>query len=305
MNNLISVLIPSHNREDTILKAVNSVIEQTYIGDIECIIVDSTKNDSVQNIVENYKKTIKKNNRRILFYKNQLNEFPYSNWVELSTLFKGDYVKFLCNDDWLEVNAIETMVSELKKNNLSCVVSNINLFKQNETSFHHYDLNRNINKNKIIDSVLELDKTIPITQSAVLMTAEGFSKAFEFSLKNFQCTKNLLGEDLLFTYYHFFKDQKATFLNLALCNSKAVNDSITRITPRLNIDFCNINSIEVLLQNFKFKLTRKQKKRIRHLMFMYYLIKFFTRNSNYKYYKKTRFIPFPEFKEFFRYLLKK
>lgn len=49
----MSVIIPVYNREDTIARAVNSVLQQTY-KKIEVIIVDDCSNDSSVNIVKKY-----------------------------------------------------------------------------------------------------------------------------------------------------------------------------------------------------------------------------------------------------------
>lgn len=50
----ISVVIPMYNSEKTIERALNSVKDQSYIGDVEIVVVNDGSKDLSQKIVENY-----------------------------------------------------------------------------------------------------------------------------------------------------------------------------------------------------------------------------------------------------------
>ena len=52
MNDLVSVIIPLYNRQNTIVRAVESVLNQTY-KNIEIIIVDDCSSDDGCKIIEN------------------------------------------------------------------------------------------------------------------------------------------------------------------------------------------------------------------------------------------------------------
>src|SRR5690606_11108433 len=54
--NKISVVIPMYNSEKTIERALDSVISQTYAGEIEIIVVNDGSTDNSAEIVENYNK---------------------------------------------------------------------------------------------------------------------------------------------------------------------------------------------------------------------------------------------------------
>lgn len=54
MNNKISVIIPTYNREKTILRAINSVLEQSY-ENLELLVVDDASTDNTEEVVRSVK----------------------------------------------------------------------------------------------------------------------------------------------------------------------------------------------------------------------------------------------------------
>ena len=59
----ISVIIPMYNAENTIIKSLESVLNQTYKGKIEVLIVNDGSKDSSRMIVEKF---IEKNNSEVI-----------------------------------------------------------------------------------------------------------------------------------------------------------------------------------------------------------------------------------------------
>jgi glycosyltransferase involved in cell wall biosynthesis len=112
MKDLVSVVIPVYNREKTIVRAVKSVLNQTY-KNIEVIIVDDCSSDNSRVVIEN---AFSENNnvRYICLEKNSGACVARNRGVQLS---KGKYVAFLDSDDAFLPNKIEKQISCLCQTN--------------------------------------------------------------------------------------------------------------------------------------------------------------------------------------------
>lgn len=110
MEKLVSVIIPSFNREHTIARAVNSVLNQTY-KQVEIIIVDDCSSDKTNEIV--YREF--GGNNKVIFHQLKVNSgacHARNKGVELS---HGDYVAFLDSDDEYLPKKIEKQILMLEK----------------------------------------------------------------------------------------------------------------------------------------------------------------------------------------------
>lgn len=112
MKDLVSVVIPVYNREKTIVRAVKSVLNQTY-KNIEVIVVDDCSSDKSRVVIEN---AFSENNnvRYICLEKNSGACVARNRGVQLS---KGKYVAFLDSDDAFLPNKIEKQISCLCETN--------------------------------------------------------------------------------------------------------------------------------------------------------------------------------------------
>lgn len=92
---LVSVVIPTHNRSELIKNAVNSVLNQTY-KNIELIIVDDASTDKTEEIVKSLDQS------KIKYIKNEeAKGGNYARNLGISSS-KGKYVAFLDDDDeWM------------------------------------------------------------------------------------------------------------------------------------------------------------------------------------------------------------
>lgn len=122
---MVSVIIPTYNRESLIKRAILSVLNQTY-KDFEVIIVDDGSIDNTKLVVESI------NDNRISYFKLPSNGgLSHARNTGVS-LAKGELVAFQDSDDeWLE-NKLEVQVRELYETNSDLVACAMNLYSNGE-----------------------------------------------------------------------------------------------------------------------------------------------------------------------------
>lgn len=103
-NPIISIIIPTYNREKLIIKALNSIFNQTF-QDFEILIIDDASTDNTRNVVENLK------NQKIRYYRLDKNGGQCVARNYGIKRASGKYIAFLDSDDeWLP----EKLGSQLK-----------------------------------------------------------------------------------------------------------------------------------------------------------------------------------------------
>ncbi len=109
---MVTVIIPVFNREDTISRAVNSVLQQKY-KNIEVIIVDDCSNDSTVNVVKDFRDPRVK---LICLPQNHGANYARNRGIENA---KGTYIAFQDSDDeWLK-GKLDKQIKYMTNNNLA------------------------------------------------------------------------------------------------------------------------------------------------------------------------------------------
>lgn len=106
----ISIIIPTYNVVNYIVECLSSVAKQTYVGEMECIVVDDCgKDDSVlkaERFISDYKGNI---DYRILHReKNGGLSAARNSGLDAAT---GDYIYFLDSDDYISNDCLEKLYS--------------------------------------------------------------------------------------------------------------------------------------------------------------------------------------------------
>jgi glycosyltransferase involved in cell wall biosynthesis len=110
---MVSVIIPTYNRANTIRKAAESVLEQTY-KDIELIIVDDGSTDNTDEVL----KEIQKNDKRVIVCKHDHNRGACAARNTGILNSKGDYIAFQDSDDIWMKEKIEKQMEVMERENV-------------------------------------------------------------------------------------------------------------------------------------------------------------------------------------------
>lgn len=106
---LVSAIIPTHNRADLLLKAIESILNQTY-KNIEIIIIDDASTDDTEEVVLSLK------NDKITYHK--VIESKGGNHARNlgAEKARGKYIAFLDDDDIWREDKIQKQVAALQNN---------------------------------------------------------------------------------------------------------------------------------------------------------------------------------------------
>lgn len=113
---LVSICIPTYNGEQFIGEAMDSAIAQTY-SNLEIVVSDDKSNDTTLKLIEEYKEKTKIPIR--IFHHNPTG--IGENWNNCVKKSKGQYIKFLFQDDVLKETCIEEMVTFAETNKVDLV----------------------------------------------------------------------------------------------------------------------------------------------------------------------------------------
>lgn len=115
-NNLISVLIPARNEEDTIEECVNSVLNQTY-KNFELIVLNDNSTDKTESILNSI--SLKDNRLKIIKGKSLPADWVGKNYAchQLQMNSTGEYMLFLDSDTIMSEDCIYNSINFAVKNN--------------------------------------------------------------------------------------------------------------------------------------------------------------------------------------------
>ncbi|MFC1801919.1 glycosyltransferase family 2 protein [Patescibacteria group bacterium] len=195
---LISVIIPTHNSEKKIPRAIESIINQTY-GNLEIIVVDDNSTDNTKEVIEGF---AKKDNR-IKYY-----SLPFDDPNRLSKTgrninagysarnygiekARGEWITFQDADDASLLNRIEIQYNLNIKNNSHHLSISYQKLKP-ELINTELDINKFIKENKdiIIDSTT-INKLAKKTKGVIIPFLGNFYKKIPFKIKTIRVINKL------------------------------------------------------------------------------------------------------------------
>lgn len=111
---LVSVIIPTFNREDLLIESIDSVFKQTY-RPIECIIIDDGSTDNTESKIKSLIQELEDKRFTLKYIKQSNSGAPSAR--NLGTIeSRGEYIQYLDSDDLLYPNKLEKQVNYLNNN---------------------------------------------------------------------------------------------------------------------------------------------------------------------------------------------
>lgn len=123
----ISIIIPVYNVESYIAECLESVMRQTYKGQMECVLVDDCGKDNsiaiAEKLIADYTGTI--TFRIVRHNHNRGLSAARNTGTEVAT---GDYVYYLDSDDYIANNCIEVLTTPLQTREYDVIVGDYQMF---------------------------------------------------------------------------------------------------------------------------------------------------------------------------------
>ena len=105
---LVSICVPTYNRPLFLKQAMESAIAQT-LNDFDLIVLDNSENDESRLVCESFC------DDRIRYIKNEKNVGGIVNMLRIVKYIRGQYVKFLMDDDLLKPDCLAEMVAAMEQ----------------------------------------------------------------------------------------------------------------------------------------------------------------------------------------------
>lgn len=131
----ISIIVPTYNRSEFLIRCVDSVLEQDY-ENLEIIIINDCSTDNTSEVV----KSKYGNNNKVVYIENETNLGPGGNRQKAYLKSKGEYIIFADDDDfYIEPTFFSKAIALFfDYSNLSMVCANSIIFNDisNQFDFH-------------------------------------------------------------------------------------------------------------------------------------------------------------------------
>jgi glycosyltransferase involved in cell wall biosynthesis len=145
MSYLLSICIPTYNRASCLFECLTSICEAIsgYESNVEIIISDNVSTDNTEEVI----KYFARKHEIIRCHRNQENIGGENNFRLVATLAEGKYIWVFGDDDRMEKNAIQVVLSAAS-NNYSIIICNYTVWTS--------DFNRKLRSSKIKKSKDEI-----------------------------------------------------------------------------------------------------------------------------------------------------
>ena len=202
----ISIIIPIYNVEEYITECLQSVMRQTYKGEIECILVDDCGKDNsisiAEQLIADYTGPIKflvlhhEHNRGLSAARNT--------GTDAAT---GGYIYYLDSDDYISDNCIEVLTQPLKEREYDMVVGRMKMFEGMDEEYIW------VEDTTIVEGNENVFKAYYVERKMYATTWNRLINRNLFSIYNLSFKEGLLHEDELWNYMLFTQIQTLVIVN--------------------------------------------------------------------------------------------
>lgn len=223
---LISVIVPVYNAENTIRRCLDSIVQQTYVN-LDIVVVDDGSTDASGRICDEYADS----DRRIRVL-HKPNGGVSSARNEGLAAAKGEYIAWLDSDDQFLPTIIEKLHDALKRHNKKIAMCNYANARENGRQVARYQLDygeKEYPRETAVSFILCI-KFVPVLW-ANLMARELYD--------GITFPEGRIFEDILNTYRLYERADGCVFLSEVLLIRHVLRSSICHIKNLLNrIDGC-------------------------------------------------------------------
>lgn len=171
---LVTIAIPVYNRRNLVLRAIKSALDQNY-ENINVVVVDNCSTDGT------YEALLKLAGPKCTIYQNSTNIGPVANWLTCIHYSTGEYIKILFSDDWMEPNAVSSLMRPFLNNlEIGFSFSCVNVHKANMNCQIFYDQKLPSGIISSFDFLWShcVDKNAPVSPGAALFRKQDLLRFF-------------------------------------------------------------------------------------------------------------------------------
>ena len=144
----ISVVIPIYNVEEYLEDTLNCLLKQSFIEEMEVLMIDDGSTDNSRYIIEKY--ALDYDNFHAFHKENEGISNSRNMGIDLA---KGEYIQFLDGDDYISEKGYETLYELAKKNNSDIVSSRLVRLRRYNIKDSYFFLQGYKNITESLDSV--------------------------------------------------------------------------------------------------------------------------------------------------------
>lgn len=287
---LVSIIIPTYNREKIIHETLDCALLQDY-QNIEIIIVDNCSTDRTFDILKEYQAK----HSKIKIYQNAENLGPVRNWEVAISYVTGKYIKILWSDDKISPDFISRCVGILESNNdVGFVYTKTEIFfhDHEEIVYRFGDSGKYSSKDFIRNQFTEI-KSVPVSPGCAFFRSDDVKESLIISIDNpkkLDFSRYGAGNDLLiflliankYDSFYFIDDVCAFFRahNESFSIANDLSEYYTYSKHYFAQNYLNYESYKNELDSFYYKLSKNDK-----LSYIISSVVFDLRNAKVQYFK--------------------